>query len=32
MRGLEKRLKAGVGRKPDSKTRAPEPVIVEAVR
>ena len=32
MRGLEKRLKAGVGKKPDSKTRAPEPVVVEAVR
>ncbi|WP_338779306.1 ectoine/hydroxyectoine ABC transporter permease subunit EhuC [Streptomyces sp. DG1A-41] len=32
MRGLEKRLKAGVGKKPDIKTRAPEPVVVEAVR
>ncbi|MGX1562017.1 ectoine/hydroxyectoine ABC transporter permease subunit EhuC [Streptomyces sp. NPDC055506] len=32
MRGLEKKLKAGVGKKPDSKTRAPEPVVVEGVR
>jgi polar amino acid transport system permease protein len=32
MRGLEKKLKAGVGRKAGSGTRAPEPVAVEAVR
>ncbi|GGW78314.1 ectoine/hydroxyectoine ABC transporter permease subunit EhuC [Streptomyces lomondensis] len=32
MRGLEKKLKAGVGKKPADKTRAPEPVVVEAVR
>ncbi len=32
MRGLEKKLKAGVGKKPDDKTKAPEPVVVEAVR
>ncbi|MGW0609528.1 ectoine/hydroxyectoine ABC transporter permease subunit EhuC [Streptomyces sp. NPDC002788] len=32
MRGLEKKLKAGVGKKPDRKMRAPEPVVVEAVR
>ncbi|MGC5037718.1 ectoine/hydroxyectoine ABC transporter permease subunit EhuC [Streptomyces sp. DT190] len=32
MRGLEKKLKAGVGRKAGSGTRAPEPVALEAVR
>jgi polar amino acid transport system permease protein len=32
MRGLEKKLKAGAGKKPGRKTRAPEPVAVEAVR
>ncbi|MFC9133017.1 ectoine/hydroxyectoine ABC transporter permease subunit EhuC [Streptomyces sp. NPDC057099] len=32
MRGLEKKLKAGVGKQPDSKTRTPEPAVVEGVR
>ncbi|MGW5613832.1 ectoine/hydroxyectoine ABC transporter permease subunit EhuC [Streptomyces sp. NPDC003877] len=32
MRGLEKKLKAGVGRKAGSGTRAPEPVALEAIR
>ncbi|MGW1540441.1 ectoine/hydroxyectoine ABC transporter permease subunit EhuC [Streptomyces sp. NPDC002309] len=32
MRGLEHRLKAGVGKAPERETRAPEPVVVEGVR
>ncbi|MFH9013838.1 ectoine/hydroxyectoine ABC transporter permease subunit EhuC [Streptomyces sp. NPDC017943] len=32
MRGLERKLKAGVGKGPGGATRAPEPVVVEAVR
>ncbi|MFD7434214.1 ectoine/hydroxyectoine ABC transporter permease subunit EhuC [Streptomyces sp. NPDC059861] len=32
MRGLEKRLKAGVGKAPQRKARTPEPAVVEGVR